>query len=57
MNRLLMYSVSHHAEDEPVIIFVPSRKISREIAKDLITRMLIVLLFHLAIIEFIHLII
>jgi len=37
MNRLLMYSISHHAEDKPVIVFVPSRKLSRDIAKDLIT--------------------
>jgi pre-mRNA-splicing helicase BRR2 len=32
-----MYSISHHAEDKPVIVFVPSRKLSRDIAKDLIT--------------------
>jgi len=37
MNKPLLYSVSHYAEDKPVIIFVPSRKLTRTLARDLIT--------------------
>lgn len=40
MNRLLLYSVANHGQDKPVIVFVPSRKLARDIAKDIITRML-----------------
>ena len=37
MTKPLLYSVSHHASgDKPVIIFVPSRKLSKSVAKDLI---------------------
>lgn len=36
MVRPLLYAVSHHAEKKPVIVFVPSRKISRSVALDLI---------------------
>jgi len=37
MNKLLLYSVSNHAEDKPVLIFVPSRKLARQVAQDIIT--------------------
>eukprot|EP01127_Copromyxa_protea_P004841 TRINITY_DN1465_c0_g2_i1.p1 TRINITY_DN1465_c0_g2~~TRINITY_DN1465_c0_g2_i1.p1 ORF type:complete len:2175 (-),score=565.90 TRINITY_DN1465_c0_g2_i1:144-6668(-) len=36
MNKLLLYSVSHHAEDKPVMIFAPSRALCRSLAQDLI---------------------
>jgi pre-mRNA-splicing helicase BRR2 len=36
MSRLLLYSVSHHAEDKPVMIFAPSRKLCRSVAQELI---------------------
>eukprot|EP01125_Pyxidicula_operculata_P014589 TRINITY_DN4878_c0_g1_i1.p1 TRINITY_DN4878_c0_g1~~TRINITY_DN4878_c0_g1_i1.p1 ORF type:complete len:2162 (+),score=668.51 TRINITY_DN4878_c0_g1_i1:53-6538(+) len=37
MNKPLLYAVSHYSEEKPVVIFVPSRKIARSLAKDLIT--------------------
>lgn len=36
MNRLVLYSVAHNASDKPVMIFAPSRKLCRSIAKDII---------------------
>eukprot|EP01130_Rhizamoeba_saxonica_P004092 TRINITY_DN1684_c0_g1_i1.p1 TRINITY_DN1684_c0_g1~~TRINITY_DN1684_c0_g1_i1.p1 ORF type:complete len:2137 (-),score=539.86 TRINITY_DN1684_c0_g1_i1:63-5960(-) len=36
MHRPVLYSVSQHAGINPVIIFVPSRRIAKDIAKDLV---------------------
>jgi len=37
MNKLLLYAVSHHAESKPVIIWVPNRNLTRQIARDILT--------------------
>jgi pre-mRNA-splicing helicase BRR2 len=37
MSRPLLYSVSTHAADKPTLVFVPTRKLSRDVTRDLIT--------------------
>lgn len=37
MTKTLLYSVNTHAEDKPVLLWVPSRAIARNVATDLIT--------------------
>jgi pre-mRNA-splicing helicase BRR2 len=38
MVRPLLYAVQHHAEEKPVVVFVPSRKLARSVALDLIVQ-------------------
>eukprot|EP01124_Arcella_intermedia_P027745 TRINITY_DN5491_c0_g1_i1.p1 TRINITY_DN5491_c0_g1~~TRINITY_DN5491_c0_g1_i1.p1 ORF type:complete len:1958 (-),score=488.84 TRINITY_DN5491_c0_g1_i1:48-5852(-) len=37
MTKPLLYSISHNANDKPVIVYVPSRYLTRTIARDIIT--------------------
>jgi pre-mRNA-splicing helicase BRR2 len=37
MTKPLLYQLSSHADDKPVIIYVPSRKVARQVASDIAT--------------------